>query len=76
MSSTREDLHELVDRLREEDTEDARRLLELLFQLRAGREGPEGRDLQELLEQTDPAFEGLAGFSERVRAQSGRPGRA
>lgn len=76
MRSTREDLHELVDRLREEDTEDARRLLELLFQLRAEGEDPDGEGFDELLEQTDPAFEGLAGFSEAVRAQSGRSGRA
>lgn len=76
MSRARPDLHELVDRLREEDTEDARRLLELLLQLRPDREGPEGEDLDELLEETDPALEGLAGVSERVRARWGPSGRA
>ncbi len=70
VTMSKDDLHELVDRLRDEDTEQARRMLQELVR-HAEAEGPADPEsdvsLEELLEEHAHLFEGLREWSEQVK---------
>lgn len=69
VTMSKDDLHELVDRLRDEDTEQARRMLQELVRTGEPEEVPENEEsLEKLLDEMAPYLEGLREFSDRAKS--------